>query len=501
MKKLILTFIAAVATLSMQAQNINPEGDHSQVNNEVPGSCSGNCLSGWVIDFNLMAGALNQGYTANSPVADYTNPLNTTAGSLQFKQGMSYGAEVQGGYFFGKKRHWGVGLGLMYMYQQGNLTIDNFHTEYQSTDAFGNAFRQEITSDGQVKETLGISSFNVPVVAKFQTQFTKKVGFTADAGLLFNLHVQNYYNAKSSFDYEAVYKYVNTDGAVTTVYDNSPTPGASDLLITKSQYLANNSSASIQNYFNTLRNEGYNVGLGVSPNNNKGSVTYMSGSLGFLFRPAISIYLCHNANLNLGLYYYFQSFNNTASSNYHLTDKVGDYSSLMNTVTNATNNSYGVTAGFRYTFCKKEKPETPEVAEAPVVPEVETPVPTPPAAEPEEQENDHVDISTPLLFDLNKVVIKESSIPILEEAVKELKANPKAKLTINGYTDNTGTAEYNKKLSKRRATVVKNYLKKKGVNPKILKTVAHGENHPAASNKTREGRMRNRRVIMHKDDE
>ena len=501
MKKLIMTFIAAVATFSLQAQNINPgEGDHARVNNNDESTstskcCHANSLSGWCIDINALGGMLNQQYTANSPIASYTNPLNANIGNLHFDNGMSHGIEVQGGYFFGKKQNWGIGMGLMYLYQQGDLIMDNFQVEYASYDNFGNIFRQKVTANNPIKECLHTSSFNVPIVLKYQTRCSKKVGFTVDAGLLFNLHVQNNYKTNASFDYEAIYKYVGSDGSTATVYDNAATPASSDLLITKSQYLSSQPNANIQDYFNTLRSQGYNVGLGVSPNNNTGSVSYMSGSVGFIIRPAVSIYLCNDLALNIGAYYYYQNFNNTAASNYHITDKAGEYSSMLNTVTNATNNSYGINVGLRYTFCKKAEP-TPAVTAPAPEPEVEVASPV----EIEEPAESHVDISTPLLFDENKVVIKPSSIPILEEAVKELKEDPNAILTIHGYTDNLGSADYNKKLSRKRAAVVKNYLKKNGVNPKILKTIGHGASHPAASNKTKEGRMRNRRVIMKMKD-
>ncbi|MFI5196321.1 MAG: OmpA family protein [Chitinophagales bacterium] len=496
MKKIILTFITAVATFSLQAQNINPgEGDHIRANNDAATSTCGhtNSLSGWCIDVNAMGGILNQQYIANSPVAAYTNPLNPNISNMQFNHGLSHGIEVQGGYFFGEKQNWGVGLGLMYLCQQGHVTMDNFHVEYASYDNFGNVFRQVVTANNQIKECLKISSFNVPIVLKYQTRCSEKVGFTADAGLLFNLHVQNNYKTNASFDYEAIYKYVGVDGSIATVYDDAATPASSDLLITKSQYLSSQPYGNIQNYFNSLKNDGYNVGLAEKPANNKGSVSYMSGSVGFLIRPAVSLYLCHNTTLNVGVYYYYQNFNNTAASNYHITDKTGEYSSMLNTVTNATNNSYGITVGVRYSFSKMSAP-APAVTEPAPAPEPEVEV-----ASPVEVEEYHVDISTPLLFDVNKMVIKPSSIPILEEAVRELKENPNSILTIHGYSDNTGPAEYNKRLSRKRALVVKNYLKKKGVDPKILKTIGHGASNPAASNKTKEGRMRNRRVIMIKD--
>jgi len=500
MKKLILMFITAATALSVQAQNINPEvGDYAHHNNDdgPPARCC-HCdsLSGWSLDFNFMLGALNQQYTRNSPLDGYSSPLNPNVSGIQFNRGTSYGFEVQGGYFFDAKRNWGIGMGLTYFYQTGDLVMDNFHVEYASYDKFGNIFRQEVTATGQIKERLHIHNFNIPIVAKFQTDISKKVGFTADAGLLFNLHVQNNYTTNAAFDYEAIYKYVGTEGSVTTVYDNGNPPGSSDLLITKNQYLANTPAGDIQNYFDAQRKLGYNVGLGERPTNTKGNVSYTSGSIGLIIRPAVRISLSRCVSLNIGAYYCYQNFNNVAVSNYQITDKVGQYSSLLNTVTNTSNNSAGISIGVRYTFCRRGRPcaPPPEVVE-PVTPEPDIEVASP--VEPDEPEQPaHIDISTPLLFDHDKLVINESSTLILEEAIRELNENPNATLIIDGYTDNSGSVAYNKKLARRRAAAVRDYLKSKGINPKRLKAAGHGSNDPAASNSTTEGRMMNRRVIM-----
>ena len=47
----------------------------------------------------------------------------------------------------------------------------------------------------------------------------------------------------------------------------------------------------VQNYFNNLRNSGYNVGLGIKPNNNSGAVSYNQLSVGLLLQPSVNYYL------------------------------------------------------------------------------------------------------------------------------------------------------------------------------------------------------------------
>ena len=501
MKKIILLLLTAAFCLPLHAQNINAEGDNVRRNNNsgsMQGCCGGSAMSHWCIDVNLTGGMLMQDYSAVSPAAGYTNSLNTQTSSLKFNSGASMGADAEIGYFFGKKRHFGIGTGVMYMYQMGDLTMDHFHVEYQSSDNMGGTFRQLLTSDGKVKESLKINNFNIPLLFKYKTQFTNRIGFTVDAGVLFNLVETNNYTSKSSFDYEAIYKYDETPEGIIPVYDNNATPGASDLLITKSKY-ASSGYNNIPAYFNELQSHGYNVGLGVNPYKATGNVSYTAGTIGLLVRPAISIAMCHRMSLNLGVYYLYQDFNNTAASNYRITDKIGQYSSMLNTVTSSMNNSYGLSVGVRYCLGKRRCPQAPPAAgEAPVIAPVEEepPVASPTAVEEQPEPEENVNVSTPILFDFNKTSIHPSSYPILEEAVKELQEDPNATVTVHGYTDSKGGATYNKILSKRRANSVKNYLRKKGVNAKSVKTVGHGTKDPAATNKTPEGRAKNRRAVM-----
>jgi outer membrane protein OmpA-like peptidoglycan-associated protein len=67
-------------------------------------------------------------------------------------------------------------------------------------------------------------------------------------------------------------------------------------------------------------------------------------------------------------------------------------------------------------------------------------------------------------------------------------------IEIVGYTDSTGSYDYNMQLSQRRAQSVANYLQAQGVNAARLTTRGAGPNQPVASNATVEGRSANRRV-------
>ena len=63
-----------------------------------------------------------------------------------------------------------------------------------------------------------------------------------------------------------------------------------------------------------------------------------------------------------------------------------------------------------------------------------------------------------------------------------------------GHTDSVGTDAYNQKLSERRATSVKEYMVSKGVAAAKITTLGKGETQPVATNKTADGRAKNRRV-------
>lgn len=65
---------------------------------------------------------------------------------------------------------------------------------------------------------------------------------------------------------------------------------------------------------------------------------------------------------------------------------------------------------------------------------------------------------------------------------------------IDGYTDNTGTSRYNRRLSERRALAVKRYLMVRGLDASKITAAAHGESGAAVSNRTAHGRALNRRA-------
>lgn len=660
MKKLFFFLLAANGALATFAQDTNSTADSSSKKHNRRWYKNDSLLPRWVVDINLLGGVLTHDLNVANTYGNYTNGIaGNNTGDLKFNNGMSYGADVQLGYFFSRRGHFGIGTGLMYLYQTGEYTLDNFKVQYQSTDGMGNTFRQHITANNtgitmanRITEKVTIDNLNIPLFLKYKTRFSKRFGFTADAGILYNVQVKNTYETDAVFDYEAIYQFTKPGDGKPTVYDNGVTPSTKSYLITKQAYTSANPGGDLNSYFNSQRNQGYNVGLGVQPTVKKGSVDYLSGSVGFMFQPSLNYFLSDWSALNIGGYFLYQPFNNSVPSNYRLTDGVGSYNSVTNAVSSGSAMSYGGNLGIRFFFGNKTPPPaitfvdqtdpsacgscdgsvilyglpagrnvtisynmngipqtgytgtvsgdgsvklnnmcagyytdlvakigskssapTTVILNEPVIKiasatftnptangkcdgtitlvgigsgrsvtvnynyngtaqpaysgtigmdnkltltglcggsytgivvsannctggSADMTLVTPPPPPVEKPRQPAIDPSTPILFDLGKTQIHESSLDILEEAVLELNDNKGSYIIIDGHTDDIGTPSSNRVLSYKRAQAVKEYLKEMGIEEKRLITVGHGEEQPAAPNTSSEGRAKNRRVIM-----
>ena len=101
-----------------------------------------------------------------------------------------------------------------------------------------------------------------------------------------------------------------------------------------------------------------------------------------------------------------------------------------------------------------------------------------------------------LEFEIGRAVIKEESFTSLNELADLLKKKDGWKLLIEGHTDSVGSSSNNKRLSQKRADAVKKFLSDRGVGTDRLTSKGYGEEKPIATNDTKEGRQKNRRVEM-----
>ena len=98
-----------------------------------------------------------------------------------------------------------------------------------------------------------------------------------------------------------------------------------------------------------------------------------------------------------------------------------------------------------------------------------------------------------IYFETGKASFKPKTIEILNSVVEILIKYPTAEFDVEGHTDSIGNEKYNLNLSQKRAEAVVKYLKEHGVKSK-LNAKGYGETKPIASNRTRTGRAKNRRV-------
>lgn len=103
---------------------------------------------------------------------------------------------------------------------------------------------------------------------------------------------------------------------------------------------------------------------------------------------------------------------------------------------------------------------------------------------------------TAVHFGFDKWQLTPDARQKLDDLVSQLNQSPHSILEVEGYTDSTGPATYNYKLSQRRADSVVQYLESKNVPPHRIFMIGLGENQAVASNRTRAGRKENRRVDL-----
>ncbi|MFA5321208.1 MAG: OmpA family protein [Smithella sp.] len=137
----------------------------------------------------------------------------------------------------------------------------------------------------------------------------------------------------------------------------------------------------------------------------------------------------------------------------------------------------------------------PECCPQPVVEPAPVPEPAPAPAPPPEPVKEKVIITLNVQFDTDKAEVKGKYNDDIRRVADFMNEFPDTTASIEGYTDEIGTEEYNQKLSEARANSVRQYLIDKfGIDESRLTAKGYGENNPIASNETAEGRQENRRV-------
>ncbi|PKR81641.1 hypothetical protein CW751_03705 [Brumimicrobium salinarum] len=102
----------------------------------------------------------------------------------------------------------------------------------------------------------------------------------------------------------------------------------------------------------------------------------------------------------------------------------------------------------------------------------------------------------PIYFDHDKSEIKPEFHEYLNRMARVLDGIHDLRVEIIGHTDAVGTDQYNIGLSERRAKAIRDYFKAQGIEPEKLEIDFKGKRQPIETNKTREGKQMNRRVVF-----
>ena len=112
------------------------------------------------------------------------------------------------------------------------------------------------------------------------------------------------------------------------------------------------------------------------------------------------------------------------------------------------------------------------------------------------REGDQIRLIMPgnITFATNRSEVQNDFYPVLNSVVTVLREYDETIVEVEGYTDSTGSWDYNMKLSQSRANQVADYLQNGGIIEQRLIATGKGPGNPIASNNTAEGRAQNRRV-------
>jgi len=97
-------------------------------------------------------------------------------------------------------------------------------------------------------------------------------------------------------------------------------------------------------------------------------------------------------------------------------------------------------------------------------------------------------------YEFDSVELVAEGREILKKNAEWLKANPKARVEVEGHCDDLGSAEYNLALGAKRAQAAKDFLVSQGIASDRLVTISYGKEAPACFEQNEECRVKNRRA-------
>lgn len=110
------------------------------------------------------------------------------------------------------------------------------------------------------------------------------------------------------------------------------------------------------------------------------------------------------------------------------------------------------------------------------------------------EQNFKIDLAIQVFFDVSSSELDSEALTALDELAALVSVFPKNQIYIEGHADSSGKTKKNIVLSSERAHAVLDYLLKKGIDKDRMFIFGLGHQYPTATNDSREGKSRNRRV-------
>lgn len=116
---------------------------------------------------------------------------------------------------------------------------------------------------------------------------------------------------------------------------------------------------------------------------------------------------------------------------------------------------------------------------------------------PEKAEGDRTEANLrTVYFNYNSADVDATYTEQLNRVATNLKADPDAKIVIEGHCDDRGSTEFNLALGERRAVATKNHLKRLGIPEKQMRVISYGEERPAVTGEGESAWAQNRRAEL-----
>ena len=279
--------------------------------------------------------------------------INTKLPQPTLTNSASFGCGLEGTYNI-MKSNLSIGAGVFFSYQKSAITLDAFQVAYKSSDAINNyKFIQILTSIQPIKETITNTGISVPILIKYRHKITKRIELNFAGGALLNLLATKKYTVSNAvFNYEAIYYFNKSANNNTTTPAYYTDPDASKWYIIDTNQFQHPSMGDTA-YFNNLhRNSNLNVGLYQKPNTSSGTMQYKT-DVGIYLRTQVAYHYSPNISFLVGVAYSTQTYNQQAEVKSRITDKIGEYNTLLNSLNGWSGSAIQINFGVRYILFRK----------------------------------------------------------------------------------------------------------------------------------------------------